>query len=207
MRTDSWELESDRIISLYSYLVKKHGIDIQALDWGNPKSQELRFAILQAIGKLNEASILDVGCGTADFLCYLQKRNINVKYTGYDITPAMVEYARHRFPNVNLEVRDLLTETDTLSRFDYVLASGIFYLRKLEPMIYLETMIHRMFSLCRYGVAFNTLSSLAPQKTANEFYADPAEVLAICLKVTPQVVLRHDYLPHDFTVYLYKEKE
>lgn len=207
MRTNSWELESDRIISFYSYLIEEHGIDIQALDWGNPKSQELRFTIFEAIGQLNEASILDVGCGTADFLCYLQKRNINAKYTGYDITPAMIEYARHRFPNANLEVRDLLTEPGTSAKFDYVLASGIFYLRQLEPMIYLETMIHRMFSLCRHGVAFNTLSSLAHKKTANEFYAEPAEVLAICLKVTPRVVLRHDYLIHDFTVYLYKEEE
>jgi hypothetical protein len=39
-----------------------------------------------------------------------------------------------------------------------------------------------------------------------EFYADPVEIVRFCRSLTPWVVLRHDYLAHDFTVYLYRDR-
>lgn len=202
-----WKSENERITEFYSKLVNNHGAKLQALDWGSQKSQELRFSILTQINKLDNASVLDVGCGLADLLEYLKSRGINVDYTGYDLTPEMIDSARQRFPYAHLEIRDLMAESKLKEQFDYVLASGIFYLRQVDPMAYLELMVRQMFTLCRRGIAFNTLSVLASEQNPDEFYADPERVLAMCLKITPRVVIRHDYLPHDFTVYLYKEEE
>jgi hypothetical protein len=53
-------------------------------------------------------------------------------------------------------------------------------------------------------VAFNSLSAWATDQEAGEFYADPLRVVDFCRRITPRVVLRHDYHPRDFTVYLYK---
>jgi hypothetical protein len=54
------------------------------------------------------------------------------------------------------------------------------------------------------ALAFNSLSNWANDQEANEFYADPVQVLNFCRELTPWVVLRHDYHPRDFTVYMYK---
>ena len=202
-----WDAENKRIVEFYDGLVERYGIDPRALDWGSRESQELRFSALTGIGELGGTTILDVGCGMADLLDYLQRNRTNVDYTGYDLSPAMVNLARQRFPQIRLEVCDLMAEPEPSLRFDYVLSSGIFYLRQAMPMVYLEAMVRRMFALCRRGVAFNTLSTKALQRHGDEFYADPAEVLTICLEITPRAVLRHDYLPNDFTVYLYRERE
>lgn len=207
MSNTDLSIDNEHIVTFYSRLVEKHKFAPQALDWGSQKSQEQRFSVLIQIDQLDGMTILDLGCGLADLLSYLQRNHINVNYTGYDITPAMIESACQRFPHAQLEVRDLMAQSDCQPQFDYVLASGIFYLRQVEPMTYLELMVRRMFALCRKGVAFNTLSALAPQHNPGEFYADPAQVLTMCLKITPYVVIRHDYLPHDFTVYLYRGQE
>ena len=205
MKILDWTSENKHITKYYSSLVEEYGMNPQALNWGSRQSQELRFSILTQIGNLEGANILDVGCGMADLLGYLQQSTTSVHYTGYDLTSEMIENALHRFPESQLEVRNLLEEPPPELSFDYVFASGIFYLRQVEPMVYLESMVCRMFSICRRGVAFNTLSTLASQYNPNEFYADPAEVLTMCLKLTNRLVVRHDYLEHDFTVYLYKE--
>ena len=71
-----------------------------------------------------------------------------------------------------------------------------------------ETLLRRMFDLCRIGVATNMISAekLAPGSLAEHVYAfQPAEVLALGRRITDSVALRQDYLPHDLTLYLYKQ--
>lgn len=197
--------ETEHIIQYYSGLLKKHGDDAKALDWGSRASQEVRFSVLTQIGNLNGFSVLDVGCGLADLYAFMEHRGINIDYMGCDITPQMIERARKRFPELRLEVLDILAEPEPTERFDFVLASGIFYLRWENPLAYLEAMVSRMFKLCRRGMAFNTLSTEAPQREPAEFHAEPIQVLEACMGITRNVVLRHDYLPNDFTVYLYRD--
>ena len=67
--------------------------------------------------------------------------------------------------------------------------------------------ISRMFSVSKKGIAFNTLSQWADSKTGNEFYASPAETLEFCHTLSPYVVLRHDYHPADFTIFIYKNRQ
>jgi hypothetical protein len=61
-----------------------------------------------------------------------------------------------------------------------------------------------MFELCRKGIAFNIMSTRADFMEEGEYYADPAKMLDFCLGISRKAALRHDYMPHDFTVYLYK---
>ena len=41
--------------------------------------------------------ILDIGCGTGDFLAFFSKYNVNL--TGIDLSPAVIEFAKERFKN------------------------------------------------------------------------------------------------------------
>jgi RimJ/RimL family protein N-acetyltransferase/SAM-dependent methyltransferase len=201
-----WKPDNDRTIRFFSDQLERHQAGPQAVNWGSEAGQMLRFSVLESVGNLAGCSVLDVGCGRGDFLAYLQSRDVTVNYTGCDIVPAMIESARKRFPGVPFEVCDLLSASQKCdAQFDYVLASGIFYLRQREPETYMCEMISRMFRLCRRGLAFNTLSSRAEKMDKDEFYARPERVLEDCLKISRRVVVRHDYLPHDFTVYLYRE--
>ena len=203
----NWAPENKYIIEYYSNLVEEYGINPKSLHWGSQESQETRFSVLTDISNLSGASILDVGCGLADLLDYLIRNRISVSYTGYDLTPKMIELALDRFPGKHLEVRDVLEAPPKKTSFDYILASGIFNLRQKDPMHYIKSMVNLMFTLCKEGVAFNTLSIFAPYHYPNEFYADPTEILAMCLKISPYVTIRHDYMEHDFTVFLYKGRK
>ena len=202
---NEWQRDNERIIAHFSDLLQQHGKDVRSLDWDSWQTQELRFEVLAGIGLKSGQSVLDVGCGLAHMKEYFQRKGLNLAYTGYDLVPGMVEQARARILHLNAEVRDILKGPEPEPSFDWVLSSGIFSLRQHESMQFMDHIVRRMFALCRLGVAFNTLSTYADRRYENEFYADPVEVLRLCLSISPRVVIRHDYMPHDFTVYLYRE--
>lgn len=197
--------EESRIIDFYSDLLNRHGISPRSLDWGSKESQNARFDILTAIARLDgeNPSVLDVGCGLADLWAYFNARGIPVQYEGWDLTPAMIQAAQSRFPDLRLFAGNIL-EQEIGRTFDYVFASGIFYLRQEDPYRFLEAMMSRLYALCRRGVALNLLSQVADRKDAGEFYADPAKVVQMTLAITPKMTLRHEYFKNDFTVYLYR---
>jgi methionine biosynthesis protein MetW len=65
------------------------------------------------------ASVLDVGCGSAEFLNYLRTERPNVKATGIDISQVAVQRARDSgFEAYQLD----LTREDIRGTFDYVTA-------------------------------------------------------------------------------------
>jgi hypothetical protein len=68
-------------------------------------------------------------------------------------------------------------------------------------------LIATMFNLCQEGLAFNSLSSWTPDSEPDKFFVNPGEALRICRGITQWVTLRHDYLPHDFTLYMYRDKK
>ena len=199
--TGSRQDDNQRIARFYSALVQQHGFAPQSLDWGSRRSQERRFDILTEIGPLDGCSLLDVGCGLADLCDYLQRTGRRVEYVGYDLTPAMIERAHTRFPTLKLLALDFFSRERPEEEFDYVLASGLFTFYDEEM---LKKAVEIMFSMCQKAVAFNSLSSWAAHKEPGEFHADPLETLGFCRSLTPWVTLRHDYMPHDFTMYMYR---
>lgn len=193
----------------FTSLVGQYGQDPRAHDWGSRTSQELRFRVLlDALSRPlpSRLSLLDVGCGQGDLLDWLRSSRIDVDYHGIDITPAMIDVAKKRFADASFRAGDLLAETAPAApRYDIVVASGIFYKRTVAPFDHMMTMVSRFYALARHAVAFNSLSAWAADREPGEFYADPEMVLHRCRALSPWVVLRHDYHPRDFTIYLYRE--
>lgn len=201
-----WEQDIKKNIAYYTSLVAKHGISVKSLDWGSTESQQLRFAVLADVGNVNGVSILDVGCGLGDLWGWLKKSGKSAHYTGLDITSQMVKLAEERFPDAVFKLGNLLEFADEfIGKYDYVMASGIFAHMESSSFLFMQKMIARMFDICNKAVAFNSLSMWAPQKDVGEYCADPLEVLKYCKELTPWVVLRHDYHPRDFTIYMYKK--
>ena len=190
-------------IDFFTKLSEKYGNDVKSLNWGSIESQELRFKILLEVGALNGESILDIGCGLGDLYKYLKEKQYVGDYHGVDITPNMVKKAKQNHPKGNFEIKDVFMEHNKLY-YDYILSSGIFYLTEGDQYKLMFDMIEKMFRMAKKGLAFNTLSSWSETLTKGEFYADPIKTISFCRGLTNKVVLRHDYHPSDFTIYLKK---
>jgi trans-aconitate methyltransferase len=199
-----WRKDNERNIRIYSERVRRHGYDEKALGWGSRKSQARRFAVLSEVGSLNGSSVLDVGCGLGDLHAWMRRKRLRVRYTGVDITPGMVDKARARFPKTQFRLCDVLDGSQPVAAHDFVLSSGIFTHSGRSGIEFLQAMVRRMFALSKQALAFNCLSGWAEEKEHGEFHADPLRVLSFCQTLTPRVVLRHDYHPRDFTIYLYR---
>jgi len=111
--------EAARIISLY----QRH-----AADWDRLRGRHLfekpwldRFLALMPLG----ASILDVGCGSAEPISrYLIESGYRV--TGVDSSPALIDICKSRFPDQNWIVNDMRT-LFLGRRFEGILAWDSFF--------------------------------------------------------------------------------
>lgn len=174
----------------------------RAVDWGSETSQYKRFEILCALGDVRNASLLDVGCGTGALVNYLNKIGYQGQYLGIDILPEMIDAAREAFPNNQFEAISIDTLPESYQP-DYIVESGIF---TRADQSWLEHTVQSMFTRCTRGVAFNVLSAWGDHLIENdEFCADPMKLVEFARKLTPYLVVRHDYMPHDVTLYLYKK--
>ena len=90
------------IISRYSDRLKKFGVSPKTLGWDSKKNQNLRFERLINSIDLTNLSILDVGCGFADFLSLILKKEIKIKYTGIDINLDLIKNVKKNFQNTIL---------------------------------------------------------------------------------------------------------
>jgi SAM-dependent methyltransferase len=173
----------------------------------SPRAQRMRFAAfgsLELADSLEGATILDVGCGVGDFWAYLTAQGVRCDYLGVDVSSAMIERASAKFPDARFEVRDVL-EWDPGRRFDYVIAIGIHNVRipGVEPL--LERVTRRQFELSARAAHVSLLTDRYPGFGPQALSWRAEEVLSMALAVTPHVTLRHDYLPNDFSVTLYRE--
>lgn len=192
------------IVEFYERKVDQYGDSFDAVGWGSRESQQRRFQVLAEIANLRGAAILDIGCGLGDFYGYLREQGIDVQYVGYDLSPKMVGVAQAKFPGVSFEAKDILAEK-VEGAFDYVFASGTFNLRIEDSEKVLKAMISRMYGIARRGVGFNAMSAYADYFNEAEYYASPEALFTFCKSLTNRVVLRHDYMPHDFTIWMYRE--
>ena len=189
----------ERIADFYDRRVAQFGHDPRACDYGRSESQYKKFQALSDSLDYSGRSVLDVGCGFADFSSFLSQQHESVKYSGVDLSPSMIAKARENHPGHDLQVMNILEESGNQTH-DIVTANGIFYLLGGDAPMLMRRLVKAMFERCREAVVFNSLSTWARVQEPDEFYADPLETVAWCREISPWVVLRHDYLPHDFLV-------
>ncbi|WP_018293778.1 class I SAM-dependent methyltransferase [Mariprofundus ferrooxydans] len=176
----------------------------QALYWGTSEEQLARFGMLAGIGIRSGASLLDVGCGFGDLYCWLRSQDLVVDYTGLDISPEILAKGRELNPALRLVQGELFDFDWAPQSFDWVVLSGTLNWDVGEGSAYARRVIRRMFSLCRFGVAFNLLDIRTLDMTGlGEIVAyQPHKVLAFCEGITSDCTLYCDYLEDDFTIYM-----
>ena len=183
-------------ITKYSENYKKNG-------WGSKATQTKRFEIFYEIGNLSNSKIIDLGCGTADLKKFLKSKKIKFKYTGLENNEKMIEILKKNKINY---IKDSLFNLKKIksNSYDYVFMSGAVNLPTKNQKKKIVELIKNSHRISKKATALNFLSTYSKKINENEFYFDPSMIFNISKKLCSNVVLRHDYLPHDFTIILYK---
>ena len=196
------EQDKTRIVSFYHPLINEYGTqDARAEGWSNDYNKLIRFQVLAGIAYLEGQSILDVGCGFGDLYEFLSKHLRKFEYHGIDINPEMIEKAQKKYPDVEFLVADF-GECNG-KKFDYALSSGAMSFKIADYKEIYFGYIKKMFEISEKGVAFNMLNQ--EYHVDDDIYAAYSikEVSDYCGSLADKIIVRQDYLDHDFTVYLY----
>lgn len=178
--------------------------DNLALGWRDRRSQLIRFDALMEIGDLNGRSVLEAGCGTGDMFSFLMSRYPEMSsYTGVDFIPEMIDEARERVISPKASFWPVSFMSTVLPEADYVLASGSLNYASTEPG-YIYKAIGRLFQLSRCGLGFNLLKFITREGMLAAYHPD--DIVAFCQTLSNHVVLKTDYDPEDFTVFVYRDK-
>ena len=202
-------MQRDSILSAveryYSAKFAEHGASARGVDWNSEESQVLRFEQLTHLfaGEIGEFSVNDLGCGYGALARFLQDRSVRCRYTGYELSEAMLENCRASFgPRTNIE----FSSGWSMGLADYSLASGIFNVRfgfsDDEWGRYVDEMLDELARASRRGFAFNMLSSHSDtdRRRPDLYYADPTAVLDMCkTRYSKYVSVLHDYPLWEFT--------
>ncbi len=185
---------------IYNKKLAKYGYNEKALGWMNGR-QEIRFSALIQIGKMDNSKICDVGAGFGDLYTFLNKKKIKFDYIGLDINENFLEFAKKK--NIRFIQFDL--RTDKIPKSDWMISSGVFNHRKTTDYTFIKKSIKKMFDSCSKGVAVDFISSYVDFRNRDVFYAEPETLFRFCKSLTKRVILRSDYMPFEFCVYLYKD--
>lgn len=193
----------------YQKNFQKYGVDAKALSWAGRGAAHQRFRAIWKEIDFNNKSVLDVGCGFGEMAKFLRKRYVGVKYKGVDIVPEFVKEAKKRYPFYEFQQRDYFNDPME-EKFDVVMASGTLN-SNLGPanVEFRKKAIRIMFEHTRSVCVFNMLGAHPQPETpkgSNVWYADSLEILDYCMSLTRRVVLRANYHPRDFTIFMYPVK-
>jgi SAM-dependent methyltransferase len=189
------------IAAMYRVKLAVNGVAPEAVAWASSEEQEIRFRVICEEVPLEGASILDAGCGFGEFHHFLATMGVIHTYHGIDAIPEFVQLAQARHKDATFSCMDLRRLTVERG-YDVVIASGLFFLhsptfrRRLLPVLYRAS---------RVAFAFNVLSTMGEADVPMRFRVSPEAILRESLTLGASVRLRHDYLPNDTTVLVWRD--
>jgi SAM-dependent methyltransferase len=194
----------------YTNKIKTFGRSPEGVDWNGIESQEIRFEQLSKVfekEKSTQFSLLDFGCGFGSYLTYLEKGNVELNYTGYDISEEMIKNAKLQFDGKGKWIQEIPENFRT----DYVVASGLFNV-KLNQNVkdwesYILNTLKLIDSISNKGFSFNILTSYSDKEYMKDYlyYASPEFFFNFCkVNYSKEVSLLHDYGLYEFTILVKK---
>jgi SAM-dependent methyltransferase len=193
-------------IRRYTERLRRYGHDPRSLGWGGGwQRQALRFKILSEIGIQADDSILDIGCGFCDLFGYLRGTGWQGVYLGIEIVSELLEVGRIKYPDVQTRVADILEE-HLGQKFDWVVGSGLFNAKLVmeDNLSHITKMIGRMYEYAEKGVACDFMSTFVDYQHPDAFHMKPESAIEIAKSLTSKVIVRMDYLPYEFMLYMFR---
>jgi SAM-dependent methyltransferase len=205
---------SEHVQAYFGDKIQKHGPCPQGVDWNGQESQEIRFQQLLKLldPTLFTFSINDLGCGYGALLEYMINKKITCNYTGYDLSPKMIQCANEYWSTRNSPVMYNFINDSVLHEADYSVASGIFnakaQIENADWLSYIFETLDAMHQNSRKGFAFNilTIYSDADRMRNDLYYADPCVIFHHCKQhYAKNIALLHDYKLYEFTIIVKKD--
>lgn len=200
------EKDKKIIINRYEERLKKWGPVQKSLGWFKGR-QKYRFYFLKEIDnfELND-SVLDVGCGYGDLSAYLKDLGWKGKYCGIDIVPGLIEIARKKYPEEEFHLLDLQIEKFEFN-YDWIFCSGALTTptTDIDSYQHLEEMLRIFYSICIKGISVNFFSPLVDYVVEGSFHPEFHKLIEIVTKFSKRFTIRHDYMPYEYTLYIYKQ--
>jgi SAM-dependent methyltransferase len=195
-------------VQRYEKRLQEFGYSPATLGWGVNGRQEVRFSVLAELAlRMPQSSVLDVGCGFCDLYDFLDKQGWQGRYTGIDIVPGLLEVARQRHPDLDVRELDITDESVLLDEYDLVISSGA--LNAALPSggneVHIEVALRGMHRRSRYATCVDFLSSYVDFQKPGAYHTDPSWALAAAKRLTRRVLLRHDYMPYEFSLFLFRD--
>ncbi|GAA4337568.1 class I SAM-dependent methyltransferase [Variovorax defluvii] len=210
MEPDKTEAMLAEVAGYYDGKLALHGESARGVDWNGEAGQVLRFEQLcKVIGLERDFSVNDLGCGYGALCDFLRAGREDFRYTGIDVSEAMIGAARRRYAG-EAHVRFVVGgQPDTVGT--YGIASGIFNVRlgrsDAEWRRYIESTLEVLDRTSERGFAFNCLTSYSDKDKmrGDLYYADPCELFDLCKRrFARNVALLHDYDLYEFTILVRK---
>lgn len=199
----------------YTELARRHGDSPKAVQYSDQESHWNRFRVLADIGIKSVAKVVDLGCGTGEFLRFMRaERDFAGEYVGIDISDEQLSIARSKFSDARFVKRNVLRDglgTDA----DVVVINGVFNNRipDTDGFEYMKDILRSTMPSVKYGISFNAMSSFVDYFDEGLCYYDPGEVFSFCKKELSHLVsLRHDYyvklgvIPFEFSIYVFANR-
>lgn len=204
------EKDRNKLIHDYRSRYETYGYSPKTLGWDKGK-QDVRFEVLTAPFQISGKKILDIGCGFADLCSFLERKNspsrTSFTYCGVDLVEPLIAEAKNRHPAHTFVLGDFLDLTFG-ETFDFAVASGIFnrkYEGSQDNYTLIEKSIAKALALVQDGIAFDFLSDQVDYQYAHTFHSSPSRILEIAYQYSRNVLLRNDYMPFEFSLYIFKD--
>ena len=189
----------------YLEAARRYGGGFGSLLWASPRTQAVRFdALVRAAtgGAIRGRRVLDVGCGRADLLDHLRRRDVVPKrYVGIEAVDALADAAERKGATV---VRgDFVRRPELLrsAEADVVLVSGS--LNTMDAGTF-ERCVAAAFDAAGTVLAFNFLCSTRLAGASHLTWHSAADVRAMAERLSPRVAIADDYLAGDATCAIWK---
>lgn len=192
-----------KIVHFWDERARTASSDCERVD-SSLRTQRMRFERFLLANPIDGRSILDVGCGVGDFYAHIESRGISCNYTGVDISSEMIARSKARFPAVDFRTTNIL-EWQQERTHDFVVAIAIHNVKTENSWDLLTRFTRKQFQLCRSAAHLSLLTDHFTGFAPHIQPWSPADLLQLAFEITPYVSLQHDYLPHDFSITLYRE--
>lgn len=196
------------VLASFEKRVAQFGADPRSAFWKDEEWQKRRYDILSRLfdepDRLGGISITDFGCGYGAFFDYLADRPVmkNSRYTGIDMSAAMIEEANARIRDSRATFQSHLIATETA---DYTVVSGTYNMNlganRDEWADYVKASLEQLWSKTTKAMGFNMLRFDAPDQYPGLYYADGMEFVKFCNEtLSPDVTYTDDRPLPDWTI-------
>ena len=203
------EEDKKKVVERYSKRFADFGYSQKAVGWGEKGKQEFRFEVLASLWNFDNASVLDIGAGFGDLYKYLKSKWRIRKYQGLELVPALVQEGNKLFgqhADFNLSEANIL-DYPLDENYDFILISGLFNFKLVggDNYEFINRVMAKAFSKCNVGLAANFITDRVDYHEELIFNAQPEKIISISLSLTKNFVLRNDYFPFEYSVFLNKD--